>query len=87
MSDEKNEGPKERFVLEGYLTEAEVLDMFGVSKATLASLRYKQRLPFIETAKTSRLYPEKELKMWLTGRIKVLNRAISDEQTTPSDED
>jgi hypothetical protein len=87
MSNERNEDQKERFVLDGYLTEDEVLDMFGVSKATLANLRYKQKLPFIETAKTSRLYPEVELKQWLSGRIKVLNKTISDTETTISDAD
>ena len=56
-------------------TEKEVLELFGVPKSTLARLRIRDRLPFIQVSRTSRLYLDADLINWASKRRRILNQA------------
>ena len=55
-------------VLGDFLTENEVLDLFGVSKAGLYNLRAKRGLPYILISQRTKLYHEASLRAWLLTR-------------------
>jgi DNA-binding transcriptional MerR regulator len=69
MSNE-NQSPN----LDSILTEKEVLDLFGIKKSALDSLRRKAQLPFCRVTNNNRVYFVADVILWLKERRKVLNR-------------
>ena len=60
--------------LELILTEKEVLDLFGIKKSALDSLRRKAQLPFCKVTNNNRVYFVADIISWLKKRRKVLNQ-------------
>ena len=69
MSNE-NQSPS----LESILTEKELLDLLGIKKSALDSLRLNNELPFCQVTRYQRIYFVDDLLKWLRGRRKVLNK-------------
>jgi len=70
----ENQSQDQGVFLEKLLTESELLELFGVSKATLGRLRYEAQLPFCKITQQRRLYFDDSIEAWLKNREKVLNR-------------
>jgi hypothetical protein len=50
-----------------------VLELFGIKKSALDSLRLNSELPFCQVTRYQRVYFVDDLLKWLRGRRKVLN--------------
>ena len=61
--------------LDSILTENEVLDLFGMKKTALDSLRRNHQLPFCAVTTFNRIYFVSDILDWLKSRRKVLNEA------------
>jgi len=70
----ENQSEDQSVFLEKLLTESELLEIFGVSKATLHKLRNKAQLPFCKITQQRRLYFVDSIEAWLKDREKVLNK-------------
>jgi len=67
-----HEDPRE--TLQNVLTEEELKKLLGLTKGQLAELRINGQMPFLKINRTSRLYLESDLMVWLRGRKAVLNQ-------------
>ena len=70
----ENQGEDQIVFLEKLLTESEILELFGISKATLSRLRNEAQLPFCKITQQRRLYFVDSIEEWLKNREKVLNK-------------
>ena len=61
-------------VLQHFVTEQEVLQLTGLTKAQLAECRNNKRLPFIKINQRRRLYHEASLATWLLALETTLNK-------------
>lgn len=59
--------------LDSILTEKEVLDLFGIKKTALDSLRRNSQLPYCSVTTYNRVYFVADILEWLKTRRKVLN--------------
>ena len=64
----------EQVTIKNVITEDELIDLFGISKANLDDLRYNYKLPFYKINKLSRVYLEQDVIDWLVPRKQVLNK-------------
>ena len=62
--------------LQNVLTEAELLKLFGFTKAQLAECRNGKKLPFLKVGRNCRLYLERDVVEWLKGLRTVLNSQL-----------
>jgi predicted DNA-binding transcriptional regulator AlpA len=60
--------------LESILTEKEVLELFGIKKSALDSLRRNAQLPFCRVTNYNRVYFVTDILEWLKTRRTVLNQ-------------
>lgn len=60
--------------LDDILTEKELLDLLGIKKSALDSLRLNSKLPFCKVNTYNRLYLAKDLFKWLEGRRVVYDK-------------
>ena len=67
MSNE-NQSPS----LESILTEKELLDLLGIKKSALDSLRLEAELPFCQVSRYQRVYFVEDLLNWLKTRRMVI---------------
>ena len=67
MSNE-NQGPS----LESILTEKELLDLLGIKKSALDSLRLEAELPFCQVSRFQGVYFVKDFLNWLKTLRKVI---------------
>lgn len=77
-------------ILGDFLTEGEVMDLFGVSKAALYNLRAKRGLPYILISQRTKLYHEASLRTWLLTRERrsdVRQTATKSDETITNNED
>ena len=70
----ENRGEDQGVLLEKLLIESELLELFGVSKATLNRLRNEAQLPFCKITQQRRLYFIDSIEAWLKSKEKVLNK-------------
>ena len=70
----ENQGADQEVFMEKLLTENELLEFFGVSKATLSRLRNEAQLPFCKITQQRRLYFVDSIETWLKSKEKVLNK-------------
>lgn len=54
--------------LENIITEDELIELFGLRKQAIASLRYNEGLPYIKVNTRSRLYYVPDLMEWMLSR-------------------
>ena len=57
------------------ITEEELLKLLDISKKTLAYLRNKRGLPFIELTRYERVYYEEDVVEWLKKNSKIRGSA------------
>ncbi len=69
-----NQSEDQGVFLEKLLTESELLELFGVSKATMGRLRNEAQLPFCKVTQQRRLYFVDSIEAWLKSREKILNK-------------
>jgi len=60
--------------LDDILTEKELLDLLGIKKSALDSLRRNSQLPFCKVTNNNRVYFVADILEWLKPRRKVLNQ-------------
>ncbi len=82
MSKEPNQG--QQGPLADFLTEGELIELFGINKGALSRLRLEQSLPYCKVNDRSRLYREEDLRQWLIGRVRVVVKS-SDSASKPDD--
>jgi hypothetical protein len=58
--------------LDDILTEKELLDLLGIKKSALDSLRLDAELPFCQVSRYQRVYFVEDLLNWLKTRRKVI---------------
>jgi hypothetical protein len=58
--------------LDDILTEKELLDLLGIKKTALDSLRLDAELPFCQVSRYQRVYFVEDLLNWLKTRRKVI---------------
>jgi hypothetical protein len=58
-----------RIISKKYLTESEIKEWLGLTTDQLDRLRLEGKLPFIRVNKLSRMYPLKEVEIWLGGKM------------------
>ena len=56
------------------LTETELLDLLGVKKSALDTLRQNQQLPFCKITNTNRIYLVRDVLDFIANRRTVLNK-------------
>ena len=60
--------------LDAILTEKELLDLLGIKKTALDSLRRNSQLPFCSVTSQSRIYFVTDVLKWLETHRKILNK-------------
>jgi len=66
--------------LEGVLSEAEVQELFGVTRDQLSELRLKKALPFVRINQKARVYLATDIMGWLYTQRVVLNSGSETEE-------
>lgn len=74
MKEENNNAP-----LGDFLTEGEILELFGIPKNALANLRNNEGLPYCKVNIRSRLYHEPSVREWLLARKKQAQRTTQND--------
>lgn len=64
-----------KIILQGMLTEAEMLKLLNIKPSELSNLRLAKELPFVKISSRSRVYIEKSVLRWLESHEIILNRA------------
>jgi predicted DNA-binding transcriptional regulator AlpA len=73
MENNEDQNEDQNVFLEKLLTENEILQLFGISKATLSRLRNEMQLPFCQITQQRRIYFVDSIEAWLKGKERTLN--------------
>ena len=65
--------------LENFINESTLLELLGVEKVTLDTLRQKKGLPFIRVTDRVRLYRESSVVGWLQQHEMIAGESMAEE--------
>jgi 8-oxo-dGTP pyrophosphatase MutT (NUDIX family) len=74
MEKERKDQQLEHEALDGFVTERELIEEFGIQKGPLDNLRRRSQFPYVAVSQRVRLYYKPDVRDWLLRRRQNLPR-------------